>query len=565
MLAWMVNGTVRGGGISPRSGWTKLATVVKGPHPGFYQSGLLYEEITGNPYLMMSIGGRIYQVLVNSDNSVHDLSASSGLTNPATIQRGYMTQAEQFVVIQAGDWQVNIAGTPPLFWDGATLRRSIGITNTTPGPPAPGINEIPSALAMVYYQGRLWYSNGLVYAAGDIVFGKAGTAIFNFKDSVLNVTENPLSFGGDGFAVPSQAGDITALSYTANLNAQLGQGPLYIFTRRQVYALQVPVSRNDWIAANTNNQPLQTVAQTKYGSVGDRCVTRVNGDIFYQSVEPAVRSLMVATRFFGQWANVPISTPVQRAFDFTNPILMATASGIEFDNRLLQTVVPVLTVAGVAFQGIVSLDFFLVSTLADRLPPAWEGMYSGLNILQLFEGDFGGVQRAFATVLNSTSGDIEVWELSQDNKRDNGDNRIPLLFETPAYTFNADFEFKQLDGGEIWVDRISGEVDIRVEYRVDADPCWQPWFDTRFCAARSTCEDLVNPICYPTKPYCEGYKFPITLPKPQPGTCETMQARPTNRGYQFQVRITVTGFCRIRGLLLFGLPIERKPFEGLTQ
>jgi hypothetical protein len=213
----------------------------------------------------------------------------------------------------------------------------------------------------------------------------------------------------------------------------------------------------------------------------------------------------------------------------------------------------------------VALDFELISTLADRLPPAWEGMYSGLNILQLFEGDFGGVQRAFATVLNSTSGDIEVWELSQANKRDNGDNRIPVLFETPAYTFNADFEFKQLDGGEIWVDRISGEVDIKVEYRVDADPCWQPWFLTRFCAARSTCEDLVNPICYPTEPYCEGYKFPITLPKPQPGTCETMQARPTNRGYQFQVRITVTGFCRIRGLLLFGLPIERKPFEGLTQ
>jgi hypothetical protein len=106
---------------------------------------------------------------------------------------------------------------------------------------------------MVYYQGRIWYAQGRIYTAGDIVGGPSGTLANQFKDSILKVTENPLALGGDGFAVPSTAGDIRALSYSANLDTSLGQGPLYIFTRRQVYQLSVPVTRADWIAATSNN------------------------------------------------------------------------------------------------------------------------------------------------------------------------------------------------------------------------------------------------------------------------------------------------------------------------
>lgn len=651
MLAWLTNGTVRGGGVSQRTGWTYLCTV--NPGTDLYQAGFLYEPLFAQPQLMLSIGGRILQVRVDTDNSVTDLSAAFGLTNPATVPKGYMAQGERFLVIQAGDLAINNPPTLPLFWDGTTLRRSIGLAPSPPAPttytitltaawtvpavgntvvvaltaPYPGAvgdivayttvsqnllvgqfevtaaagnnvtlktlvsvligtktavgswlltlaqtqpsieSELPAAGPMSYYQGRLWYGQGRVFAAGDIVDGPSGTLAYNFEDSILKVTENPLALGGDGFRVPDNAGDIRGLSYSANLNTTLGQGPLYIFTPKQVYQLVVPVTRTDWIAATGNNLPQQTVAQRKYGAVSDRSIVPVNGDLFYQSREPAIRSLLVSVRNDGQWGGVPLSRNENRVLQFNNRALMQYATGIEFDNRLLQAVLPVQTPVGVAFQGIIPLDFDIISAFGaegEKAPPAWEGMLEGLDVLQLFEGDFGGLQRAFAVVHSRADGSIQVWELTNYLKFDNGGNRVPWYVEFPAYTFNRDFDMKQLDGGEIWLDKIAGTVEMTVEYRTDADPCWQPWMRTQFCAAKDTCEDAENPVCgYPSVTLCEGQKFPITLPKPNVGKCVSMNKRPTNVGYQFQVKVTLKGWCRIRGLLLFALPVERTAYQGL--
>lgn len=816
-LAWMNNATVRGGGITQRTGFLQLLVINAA---GLFQGEYLYQPAFANPYKIMQVGGRIYKVLVEAPFTVTDLSAQFGLTNPPDVPQVFMEQAEQFLVIQAGDIFTNPTPTLPLFWDGTTLRRSIGLgsapvpagtyvltpavgwvvppvggsvvvtlnsaypgalgdvlnwpgigvftvtgisgntvtlvtvsspitgftvvpanytvavtqgpapanytvttTNSvTPGPifntvdailtaPYPGqagdtINwigigtflvlglsnanqtvslqtqanlifpgaaapgsyswiasppatpsgnvttpvtttgsndpgfigntfnatlaapyvgtvgdtlywigvgtfkilgfsvgntvvslqtqqnlifpaaapagnytwvevpqtavvpvspptpEIPAAGPMVYYQDRLWYANGRTYTAGDIVGGPSGTLAYDFTDSVLKVTENPLAIGGDGFKVPIQAGNITAMAYTVNLNTALGEGPLYVFTRKRIYKLDVPITRSDWIAASGSNLPLQTLAQIKYGTPGDRGVPHVNGDLFYPTVEPAIRSLFVSQRYFSQWSNVPISNNENRVLGFSDRALLATTPGIEFSNRLLMGVLPRQTSRGVAFDGLVPLDFDLISTLQEKRPPAWEGMLEGMATLQLTEGDFGGRQRAFATVVTDEGG-LEVWEITDFSKTDNVDSRVQWQFETPAWTFEKEFEQKQLDGMELWVDRISGTVKMQFEYRPDADACWHPWSNTEFCAANNSCEDVDNPICYPIQPYCEGNKFPITLPTPpvQQG-CQQLSRRPINRGYQFQVRVTIKGFCRVRGLLVFALPVDRKPFEG---
>lgn len=563
MLAWLTNATVRGGGITQRNGFTPLCTVHAGN--ALYQGGFLYEPPFEQPQLMLSIGGRIYRVRVDTDNSITDLSAAFGLTNPATIPKAFMVQGEQFLVIQAGDLSITNPPTLPLFWDGATLRRSHGLTGNVVGP---NVNELPAALAMCYYQGRIWYSQGRIYTAGDIVGGPSGTLPYKFKDSILKVTENPLAIGGDGFTVPDNAGNIRAMNYSANLNTVLGQGPLYIFTPRQIYQLVVPVTRTDWIAATGNNLPVQTVVQRKYGAVSDRSVVPVNGDLYYQSLEPAIRSLFISVRNDSLFGNVPLSRNENRVLQFNDRALMQYATGIEFDNRLLQGVLPVQTPVGVACQAIVPLDFDIISGFGaegQSAPPAWEGLIEGIDVLQLFEGDFGGRQRAFAVVHSRIDGSIQVWELTNYLKFDNGGNRVPWYIEFPAYTFARDFDMKELDGGEIWIDRIAGTVEMKVEYRVDADPCWQPWFTTQFCAAKNKCEDASDPVCgYPEVTLCEGYKFPITLPKPNGNGCQSMNKRPTTLGYQFQVKVTFKGWCRVRGILLFSTPKERAAYQGLN-
>jgi hypothetical protein len=68
---------------------------------------------------------------------------------------------------------------------------------------------------------------------------------------------------------------------------------------------------------------------------------------------------------------------------------------------------------------------------------------------------------------------------------------------------------------------------------------------------------VFNPVCYPITPFGETYRQTMTIPQP-PEKCERIMARPANRGYQFQPRLTIKGWCRIRGMLLKALPLERK-------
>lgn len=127
-VSWLENGTCRGGAIAPRAAWKKLCTVVppsSNPNQNLFQGGWMYDagtqDASKHPYLMLSIGGHIFQVRVDTNNVVTDLSVAFGLINPASVPQAFFVQGEEFMVEQIGDYS-----TRPLFWDGATLRRSIG-------------------------------------------------------------------------------------------------------------------------------------------------------------------------------------------------------------------------------------------------------------------------------------------------------------------------------------------------------------------------------------------------------------------------------------------------------
>lgn len=550
-LAWSGNCTVRGGGVGQRTTWQPR--VKNAAWSGKFQCAYMYEVDNDNPYMILSIGGRIYQCRVDTDYSVTDLSGTFGLTNPANILPGFMCQGERFLVIQAGD-----NSTLPLFWDGTTLKRSNGfVAFASPN------NQLPAAGPMDYYMGRLWYANGREYCAGDIVGSQvSGHAPFDYTDSILYTTENPISKGGDAFIVPTNAGDIRALKHSANLNTALGEGQLYVFTRKSIYATTVPALRADW---STLSEPLQRVAQIDYGAVGDKCVVPVNGDLFYQAVD-GIRSLDLAIRYFDQWGNTPLSRNETRILRFNDRNLLRFASGILFDNRMLQTAYPFETDSGIAHKAIIPLDFDLISSFEQKLPPAWEGIWDGVSVLQLLEGDFGGRQRAFAVVVSELTGQIEVWELTDNERFEDGDNRVKWFIETPSYTWGDEFALKELDGLEVWIDKLFGTVDFEVYFIPDQYPCPIFWHRWQECAARSCQEDTtkVFPVdcIYPVQNYREQFRANVTLPAP-PTDCDPILNRPHKIGYQFRFLIAVTGWCRIRGLLAYSLPRQKGVFEGI--
>lgn len=550
-LAWLANGTVRDAGISPRSGWTQICRLSDGK--SLFQHGTVYQPDSSSPYLIFQIGGRIIKADANS-GVVTDLS-SGALVNPALADKAFFAQAEQFLVIQGGD-----RATLPLFWDGHTLRRSKGITNTAVAPGTPGINEIPTAGPMAYYMGRLWYAQDRTYSAGDIVGGNSGTLANRFRDAVLNVTENPLVVGGDGFTVPDNSGNIRALAYAANINASLGEGLLYIFTHKAIYALTVPVTRTNWIAATSNNQPLQTIVQLVNGAVGDDCVVPVNGDLYFQSFEPGIRSLVAAIRYFQQPGNIQVSSNENRILQLNDRSLLRFASGVEIDNRLLMTALPYQTPCGVAHRALVPLDFVPVSSFNEQYAPVWEGHYEGIQIMQVLGGDFDGKERAFAVVRSETDGAIYLWEIVTGQKFDGGDKRIDMQIEFPAYTWGHVTRMKQMVGGELWVDRLYGTVEFQVDYRVDGETCWVPWFKWKECSARDSNEFGLPLMTYPS-PLGMGYRQTMDLPKP-PAICDQMR-RPSDRGFQFQPRVTIHGYCRVRGILLHAYWIDKKLYERI--
>lgn len=373
---------------------------------------------------------------------------------------------------------------------------------------------------------------------------------------MLNVTESPLVLGGDGFTVPTNAGNIRALKDSANLDATLGEGRLYIFTRKMVYALNVPPDRQDWIATTQQNYPVQTVVQKVNGSVNDRGVVAVNGDLYYQSLEPGIRSLVTAVRYFQQPGNRQIANNLQRILKFNDRSLLRACSGIEFSNRLIMTQLPRSVPQGVVHDALVTMDFTPIDTFETKLPPIWEGMWEGLQVMQMFSADFGGLQRAFAVVLSREDNGLELWEFTANERFDQGDRRITSYVEFPAFNWGSQFDLKEAVSVELWLDRVYGEVDFTMEYRPDGDPCWYMWHKWQLCTSRNTCEDVHNPVCYPAVDHGESYRATITLPKPQ-DVCNKVMMRPSNIGYQIQPKLSWHGFCRIRGIYLHGNKRDR--------
>lgn len=426
--------------------------------------------------------------------------------------------------------------------------------------------QLPSGFAMDYYMGRIWVSAGREYVAGDIVGGPSGTAIYDYRDSILMMTENAFTVGGGAFIVPSNAGNIRAMNHAANIDERLsaaGEGTLKVFTAKSIYSVNVTPLRAQWAALS---EPLQRIEQINYGAISDRSVVPVNGDLYYRSID-GVRSLKQAILNFGQPGNTPLSEEMERVISRDDKSLIDFCSAICFDNRLLMTAQPFMSPYGVAHRGVMALNFDLASGATNNLPPAWEGVWEGANTMQMWRGDYGGLERAFAMVYSAEKNALEIWELTNERFDTNtfGEARPIWAFETPSYTWKSPFQLKQLDTLELWVDRVYGTVDVTLEFKPDQSPCWVPWHTFSICAARNECElpGVIQPCDYPSQQYRELYNAMLVMPKP-PTQCESSQSRPANIGFSFQFRFVFHGFCRVRGLIVHGYERGQQPYQGMV-
>jgi hypothetical protein len=377
-IAWGVNVTNRGGEISQRPGFRQIklsGSVVSAMVRGHFQGASFFEDAGGRGYLIASSGGSTYRIrLTGNSADVIDITPA-GDKNSDQSPIVYHQQAETALIVQDG---VSL----PLIYDGANSRRAEA-------------DEVPIGSGpMAYGMGRLWVARGYEYVAGDISGGPTGVTKF---------TENEYLNEGGSFTVPLRLGGITAMQFTASPNTALGQGELFIATPDAAYSTVVPTDRDAW---KNLQDPVQRVVLINNGSQSHAATVLVNGDVYIRSRD-GIRSVIQAVRDFSQAGNVPISREMSRAMNDDDPTLLKFTSGILFDNRLLMTTQARSIWNGAYFNGIASLDFDLISSTGNRLPPAWDGVWSGLQFLFLTKGRFNGVERAFAFVRNPAKGFVK--------------------------------------------------------------------------------------------------------------------------------------------------------------
>lgn len=461
------------------------------------------------------------------------------LSSSPTKELIYLFQAENYVVVMRGQDNTVI-------YDGS--KASVA-----------GQNQIPPGLFGLYAWGRIWVTlnDRRTFIGGNLVYDPSGggNPQINFRDSILFTTNNQFIASGGAFTVPSNSGPITSMFALNQLDTSLGIGPILIGTTNSVVSCNAPVDATTW---KNLTYPIQTISLVDYGPQGPRCVNPVNGDAWYRSFN-AIRSFIVARRDINVWGNTPMSHEVSELLDDDTTDLLYFASTMQFDNKEYCTFSPYRTEFGIAHRGAVVMNLDSVSDLRQKLPPCWEGAFTGVQILQFVKGSINQRERGFAFVLNN--GVIELWEIMPDGTSyydqytaiANGQTSIIRaaiqgFIHTRRDNFGDSSLLKQLHTAELFIDEIVDQVSIKILFRPDEYPSWFTWTTLEFCASVSQCSITQgggNTSCQVWQAGKNQYASRVMLVTPTE-TCNVLTNQPANWGYEFQFRLEITGHCRIR-------------------
>lgn len=541
--SWSVNNTFRGGYPQERPGFHyKTLSFQPGIDSnwavGIYQGDGVWYDAQANAYNVAQIGGRVY--LVNLQTfKVSDITPVTDPGNSPTLPHAWVYQVGSYAVVQNGQ-------NAPILYNGGQSRRSI---LQFPGGNNGG--EVPVGGPGVVYNGRLWTSvavRGMVtgaYRGSDLAYApNAPGTTASGLDNMINFTDTTYLAEGGDFTVQAP---ITGMYAQSELDTSQSFGDLVISTANNVFAFNAPIDRTTWASLT---YPIQRIILKNQGALSHESMVGVNSDIFFRSSQ-GIYDLVYARREFGTWGTTPISRQVQRALQWDAPTLLGNCKAVQFDNRLLTTILPQQTPRGVAHLGLVALDFDLISGIGQKLPPAWEGVWTGLKFLSVFTAVVDKVQKCFAYALNSSNG-IELWQITKTGQFDVNasgvDVQIPRVIETRSMSFNNPTALKRLRQCETWMTTDVGTVTVNVSWNTDLNPVWHPWGSWTECAAYDTCTET---DCAPWINYQQQVRNRFGLfPPTTDGSWDDINKQMATDGYQFQLRFDIVGASTIQALRL---------------
>lgn len=505
----------------------------------------------GSTYIVATYGTGAAHTSVVVGTPVQDSNSNIVIgygLNPTTFDFVHIFQAEYFAITLAGQ-------NPPIIYDGGMSYQA------TP-------NQIPPGIFGIYIWGRIWvvFPNRRNFVAGDLVGSSSGTANASYMDAILNMTENTFLNGGGLFTAPSNRGAISALTELAQVDTSLGTGNLLVGVSKGLFSVNTPTDRTTW---QNLSYPIQTISLLSHGPTGPRFTCAENNDIWYRS-RVGICSYKNARREINEEGNTPQSHEISvKLLNHDDKALLFYGSCFSFDNRLYFTCSPYRDPNGVAHRGMAVMNLDEVTNLTMKDPPLWEGVYTGLNVLQFVPIDFNDQDKAIAIVLDGTA--IEFWELGQPGYYDlfystvnsvANVNRTAItpVMETRAFTCGDGDMLKQLLTASIYLDQLADNVTLVIKYRPDQYPTWTTWATINLCANVSQCSVLpANPpgSCVVLQQNYEQYAAKIILPQPE-GLDNLLSNRPMTWGYEHQIRIEATGKFRLRKFIIECEPQSQK-------
>lgn len=289
------------------------------------------------------------------------------------------------------------------------------------------------------------------------------------------------------FTVPGRIGRIVAMEFLPFLDTDTGVGPLLVFGTNGTIAYNVNVPREQWGVQDIALVPLPTL-----GAAGPRALVALAAELVFIDQNGRLRTIRNARDEESTVNTNVIDRGVYPLYRDESPTLRKYRMVWKFDDRLFSGIQPrSVPLNDTGDQHNVYMNGMIVREL-DPSPPyanteesVWAGLWTGVRPLGVVTGHFDGQERC-VILSRDQDGKNRFYEQTkrQDYDRSvstNGkDAFIRKQIEGEAWLRQSNFgnpkEMKELKGGILSLEDISGPIEIRGRWQSDNSNTKADWF-----------------------------------------------------------------------------------------
>lgn len=528
-----VNVSVANGVLSPRWGFTHRAVKpipgiltnqgsnLKVPYEEIFHGGrfqaLIPYRIGSNPYLIIVVSGVIYLLdILTLEATIMDVS----LLNQNTERLNWSTAGKFTVIFDYPNF--------PVILDGNTARRA-----------DPSKDEVPVSTLGAYNQNRLFIANsGNEFTGGD----PAGSlAAPDAPITFIEVLQIASVYFGQVFQLPTGVADgpITAMGFLEFVDSSTGIGPLWVATGNSIFTFNTQTLRANW-----ENGTFGTAFVSTSGVAGQRAAVNVNADLFFLSPDGQVRTASMSRDEQKKWSRIPISREVQDWLVYSDSSLTSFAVLGYFNNKVFITANPYRVegsdtnrnkLLDVAFGGFVVLELDNLATLGEDAKPAWAGLWTGINPMDMVKVG----NRCFVMAKDASSN--ELYEILPETTYDvSGDTvrQVRSIVYTKEFDFEDPMQNKALHSMDLGIRNVKGDFKLQTFYKPNQGSYFAPWGEFKNKAPWRTCAIPQGCLVNGFSPH--NYKS-IVLGTPSSEACDFVGRTNFNQCRTVQLKFQIEG------------------------